>query len=279
MSERWSDPVSYLRHALAQDQFTLYCQPIAALSGIVIYPMAEVLVRLREEEQALLPPGEFLPILEHYGMLAALDRWVVSEAVRRLSNGPEIPRFSVNLSAQTIADPTFPDFFADEIAAARVPADSVLFEVDEFDALALPACMPRLSATLGSLGSGVMIDGYGRAADPLAALKFPCVQYVKVHDSLTRGLASGDAPTARLAAILRLTSQLGVGVIAECVEDQDVLKRLKAMNFRYAQGFGICLPQSIDKVSELPARRLSEREPRPVQGMLDLSVQPQVSLH
>lgn len=275
----WSDPVSYLRHALAQDQFTLYCQPIAALSGVVIYPMAEVLVRLREEERALLPPGEFLPILEHYGMLPALDRWVVSEVVRRLSIGPEIPRFSVNLSAQTIADPAFPDFFAREIHDAGVPADSVLFELDEADALALPACMPRFSAQLGSLGSGVMIDGYGRAADPFAALKFPCVQYVKVHGSLTRGLAGGAAPSAKLASILRLTSQLGVGVIAEDVEDQDVLKRLKEMKFRYAQGFGICVPQSIDEVSELPARRLSEREPRPVQGMLDFGAEQHAALH
>jgi EAL domain-containing protein (putative c-di-GMP-specific phosphodiesterase class I) len=70
-SAHWTDPVAYLRRALAEDQFTLYCQPIAALSGVVVYPMAEVLVRLREEEAALLPPGEFLPVLEYHGMMPA----------------------------------------------------------------------------------------------------------------------------------------------------------------------------------------------------------------
>jgi EAL domain-containing protein (putative c-di-GMP-specific phosphodiesterase class I) len=59
----WSDPVEHFRQALAEDQFTLYCQPIEALAGPVRYPIAEVLVRLREEEQTLRPPGDFLPVL------------------------------------------------------------------------------------------------------------------------------------------------------------------------------------------------------------------------
>jgi EAL domain-containing protein (putative c-di-GMP-specific phosphodiesterase class I) len=272
---QWTDPVAYLRQALAQDYFTLYCQPIAALTGIVVYPMAEVLIRLCEEERALLPPGEFLPILEHYGMMPELDRWVVREALRRLSTGPEIPRFTLNLSAQTIADPEFPDFFANEIAASGVPADCIVFEIDESDALALPTCIRRFTAKVGSLGAGVLIDGFGRAQDYLASLKLPCVQFVKVHGSLTRQLASDEAAAAKMNALLRLTSDLSLDVIAESVEDLDVLARLKTMKVRYAQGFGICRPQSIDLVSELPVMRFSDRRVEdstsvPAQGLLDL---------
>lgn len=271
----WSDPVAYLRQALAQDYFTLYCQPIAALTGIVVYPMAEVLIRLREEEKALLPPGEFLPILEHYGMLPELDRWVVREALRRLATGPEIPRFCVNLSAQTIADTEFPDFFAHEIAYTGVPADCVVFEIDEADALALPMYIKRFTAKLGSLGAGVLIDGFGRAPNPLALLHLPCVQFIKVHGSLTRNLASDEAAAAKLGQLLRISSELGVSAIAETVEDLDVLARLKEMKVRYAQGFGICRPQSIDLVSELPVMRYPERaeDTKPVQGILDLGGQ------
>src|ERR687895_1679571 len=116
-----ADPVAYLRQALAQDHFSLYCQPIAAIGGGVAYPMGEMLIRLREEEHALLPPGEFLPVLEHYGMMPELDRWVLREVLRRLSTGPEIPRFSINLSRQTIADHSFPDFFADVVDSSGVP--------------------------------------------------------------------------------------------------------------------------------------------------------------
>lgn len=273
----WTDPVAYLRQALAQNQFSLYCQPIAALSGVVAFPMAEVLVRLREEEMALLPPGDFLPVLEHYGMMPELDRWVVREVLQRLSSGPEIPRFSINLSRQTIADNEFPDFFAHEVQASRVPADCVVFEIDEADAAAVPSSVRRLCAAVGSLGAGVLIDGFGRGQGQLASLTLPCVQFVKLHGSLTRNLATDEAAVTRILALLHLATDLGIATIAECVEDEEVLARLEALNVRYAQGFGICVPQTIDLVLELPAMRLSAGGSRasnlvPVQGLLDLTV-------
>jgi EAL domain-containing protein (putative c-di-GMP-specific phosphodiesterase class I) len=257
---QWTDPVAYLRHALAHGQFSLFCQPIAAISEAEAYPMAEVLIRLREEENALLPPGEFLPILEHYGMMPELDRWMVREVLKRLSKGSAIPRFTINVSAQTIVDPTFPHFFADEIIDAGVAADRVLFEIDETDALAVPQCVARFSATIGSLGSGMLIDGYGRARDCLAPLKVPCVQFVKVDRSVIRQLVVGEIPTAKLSAVLRVTSEIGIDLIAEGVEDLEVLTRLKAARFRYAQGFGVCAPQPIDTDFERPLLRVNALE-------------------
>ena len=76
---------SRLRQALDNDEFALYCQAVLALSGSERHPMAEILVRLREEEQAMLPPGEFLPVFEHYRMMPQLDRWVVHNTVKRLA--------------------------------------------------------------------------------------------------------------------------------------------------------------------------------------------------
>lgn len=272
----WNDPVAYLRRALAHDQFALYCQPIAALSGIVAYPMAEVLIRLREEETALMPPGEFLPVLEHYGMMPELDRWVVREVLARLASGPEIPRFSINLSRQTIADARFPDFFAEQLAAYRVPADCVVFEVDEADAAAALSSVRRLCASVGSLGAGVLIDGFGRRDDPLAVLGLPCLQYVKLHCSLTRHLATDEAAAEKIHPLLALAAERGIAAIAECVECEEVLACLRALKVRYAQGFGICAPQAIDRIAELPAIRYSERRSSdahlvPVQGLLDLT--------
>src|SRR5437764_11690393 len=111
----WSDPVQRLRDAVERDEFTLFCQPILQFAGDARYPMAEVLVRLREEEKALLPPGDFLPVFEHYRMMPQLDRWVVSHTVERLAAGSRIAGFTVNLSAQTLADAEFPRFVAGEL--------------------------------------------------------------------------------------------------------------------------------------------------------------------
>ena len=255
----WSDPVNDLRHALLQNRFRLYCQPIAALFGSVMYPMAEVLVRLSEEQSVLLPPGDFLPLLEHYGMMPELDRWVVREALRRRARGCEIACFSINLSPQTIADAGFAHFFADELDAHGVSAQAIVFEIDERDAASAPSSVRRLCAALGSLGSSIAIDGFGRGQGKLASLALPSVQYVKLQASLTHHLHTDEAALLRMLEIVRVADDLGVSAIAASVESDEVLARVRAIKVRYAQGFGVCVPQSIDDLAKLPAVRMDER--------------------
>src|SRR5438128_828235 len=127
----YADPVAHLRQGLESDELTLYCQPIRALIGAPGYPLAEILLRMRQEEKALLPPGDFLPIFEHFRMMPQLDRWVVRQVARRLARGSKVPRLSINVSSQTLEDATFPEFFAAELKATGVGAGSILFEIDE----------------------------------------------------------------------------------------------------------------------------------------------------
>jgi EAL domain-containing protein (putative c-di-GMP-specific phosphodiesterase class I) len=241
------DPVAYLRHALSADAFELYCQPIAALGGLVMaYPMGEILIRLREEEQAMLPPGEFLPVLEQYGLMPQLDRWVVRQALARLAIGSRIARLCLNLSVQTLADPEFPVFVAEQLAATRVPGNCVLFEIEEHDAMALPDSAARFAALAGSLGAGMVIDGFGRTPDALQLLVYvPCVRAVKLHGSLTRQLLAQGSPSWLLGRCLREAASRGIMAVAESVEEPRALPQLKALGMRYAQGFGVYKPQPL----------------------------------
>ena len=245
VQENWTDPVAYVRQALEQDAFALYCQPIGAIGRTMSYPMADVLVRLREEEQSMLPPGEFFPVLEHYGMMPELDRWVVCRALARLAAGCRIPRLCINLSAQSLADPTFPAFFADAVEAAGVAGDSILFDIEETDAVAVPGCMARFAATVGALGSGVILEGFGRAADSWQPLQAPCVRFVKLNGSLTRRLVTGERLDADTAALLQALKELGIEIIADFVEETRVLRRLKALGVHHVQGFGIYQPHPL----------------------------------
>lgn len=247
---KWNDPVTHLRHALAAEAFSLYCQPICALAGHLSYPMGEVLVRLREEEKALRAPGDFLPVLEHYGMMPEFDRWVVRNVLQHIATGMRIPRFCINLSAQTLADDAFPSFFADELDATGVSGECILFEIDETDALALPDCVPRLAATLGSLGAGVVIDGFGRAADCINLLNTPCVQFVKVYGSLIRQLVSGESSAEDVKTLLWTASEMKIEVIAESVEEPGAVAKLKRHRIGFAQGFGVYRPQPIEAFME-----------------------------
>ena len=244
----WSEPAERLRQALNKDELALYCQPIAALTGSVRFPMAELLVRLREEEKALLPPGEFIPVFEHYGLMPDLDRWVVRQAVGHLARGSRIPRFAVNLASQTIGDAAFPNAVALELVAGGVSGTALHFEICEADVLARLDVVTRFATAIRAVGCGLMVSGFGRRTATFMPLKTLRPDYVKVDGVIVRKLLSAPAAEAKLKAILRVGEVMGFQVIAEMVEEQDILLRLKALGVAYAQGFGIKQPHPIELI-------------------------------
>jgi EAL domain-containing protein (putative c-di-GMP-specific phosphodiesterase class I) len=245
----WSDPVARLKEALVKNEFVLYCQPILALSGNERYPMGEVLVRMREEERALLPPGEFLPVFEHYGMMPQLDRWVVYHMVHRLARASRVPRFTVNVSGQTLQDPDFAPYVAAATNKFGVANSSLLFEIDESDVLARLDAAARFANSVKALGCGVLIDGFGRRAVSFTPLKVLHVDFVKVDGRIVRKLLTSEGARGKLNAILRVADAIRIGVVAECVEEQDILARLRSLKVSHAQGFGIHKPEPIDAVA------------------------------
>jgi EAL domain-containing protein (putative c-di-GMP-specific phosphodiesterase class I) len=245
-----ADPVTYLRQALAEDAFAVFCQPICAIGEPLTYPMAEALVRLREEEAALCPPGEFLPVLEHYGLMPELDRWVTRQVLKHLADGAHHPRFCVNLSAQTLADRGYPAYLANELSASGVPGEALLLEIDELDALAQPELTARFAAVTGSLGCGLVIDGLGRSADFVEPLKFPNLTHVKLCSSLTRMLIAAAPLEEELRALLQVTAGMGIKVVAECVEEPAALVALRQRGVGFAQGFGVYRPHPLEACVE-----------------------------
>lgn len=245
----WSDPVQRLRDAIERDEFALFCQPIVQFVGDERYPMAEVLVRLREEERALLPPGEFLPVFEHYKMMPQLDRWVVRHTIKRLQQGSRIPRFTVNLSGQTLEDEDFARFVSAQLSVNQVPAEKLLFEIDESDALMRLGACKRFSDAYRAIGGQLLLDGFGNRAVSFMPVRELGVRFVKADGSVCRKILASDTARHKLNAMLRAGQALGYQVVAECVEDQDVLTRLRAMGVAYAQGFGIYQPHTIDSLA------------------------------
>jgi EAL domain-containing protein (putative c-di-GMP-specific phosphodiesterase class I) len=251
----WTEPLERLRHALERDELALFCQPIAALTGEVRFPMAEVLIRLREEEKAMLPPGDFLPVFEHYGLMPELDRWVVRKVVQHLARGSRIPRFTVNISGQTLEDAEFPKAVAFELVSVGVRGTALQFEIAEGETLNRLETTVRFANAIRAVGCGVMVSGFGRKTATFLPLKTLRPDYVKVDGAIVRKLLTAPHAESKLKAILRVGEVMGFQVIAEMVEDQDILVRLKALGVGYAQGFGIQQPYPIEKMADNAARR------------------------
>jgi EAL domain-containing protein (putative c-di-GMP-specific phosphodiesterase class I) len=244
----WSDPVTRLRDALKKNELELYCQPILALKAAERYPIAEVLVRLREEERLLLPPGEFLPVFEHYGMMSQLDRWVVFHALQRLGRGFGIRRLSVNVSGQTLQDPDFLPYVEAALQKYAVPSASLLFEIAESDVLGRLEPAVGFANAAKALGCGVLIDGFGRRAMSFTPLKVLRVDFVKVDGRVIRNLLSSEIARTKMNAIIRVAEALAIDVVAENVEDDKTLASLRSLKVSHAQGFGIHVPQPIDSI-------------------------------
>jgi EAL domain-containing protein (putative c-di-GMP-specific phosphodiesterase class I) len=244
----WDQPATRLREALEYDHFRLYAQPILTLAEPGGLAMAEVLVRLREEEARMLPPGDFLPAFEHYGMMAELDRWVVRNALRKLGEGGPVRRLNINVSAQTIEETGFAPFVAVQLRLASLDPAALVIEIDENDALDRRAAAERFAAEMKGIGCQLLIDGFARRSVSFEPLKALLVDYVKVDGTVVRNILRSGSAAAKMKAILRVGEVTGVGVIAECVEDEKVLAALTQLKAGYVQGFGVGKPVPIDEL-------------------------------
>ena len=248
----WDQPAARLREALDNDHFRLYAQPVMRLAAGAGAPdeilMAEVLVRLREREALMLPPGDFLPAFEHYGMMAELDRWVVRHALQRLAGSGGVKKLSVNVSSQTLKEPGFPPFVAAQLRSASLAPGLLVIEIHENDALERGEAASRFAAEMKAVGCQLLLDGFARRSvsfDPLKALQ---VDFVKVDGTVIRKIMRSASTATKLKAVLRVGEGSGVGVIAECAEDDRILSALKLLKVPYAQGFGLREPAPIEEL-------------------------------
>lgn len=244
----WENPARRLRDALDHDHLRLYGQPVMPLGPQARAEFAEVLLRLAEEEERMLPPGDFLPAFAHYGMMAELDRWLLRGALRRLEAGGALQRLSLNVSAQTLEEESFVPFVAVQLRLTGVDPGAIVFEVDENDVIDRRAACERFAAGVKMLGCGVLLDGFARRSVSFEALKALVADYVKVDGTIVRAVARSPAAQAKLKAIVRVGQVTGVAVIAECVEEEPVRAVLAELGVPLAQGFGIARPAPLESL-------------------------------
>lgn len=237
-----TDPVNYLRHALSQKHFALYAQPMLSLRSPGRFPMAEIYVRMREEENALLPPGEFLAVFESFRMIPELDRWVVREALtlRHKRAGPQA--LSLNVGRQTIEDAKFPAFVAAELRQAGVGPERLLFEVAESDATASLRGVRSFSEALREIGCRLLIQDFGGRHASLDLLRIVAAAGVKIDRGVVSRLRTSALAHNLVGDLVRFAAARDLSVIAEAVEDRATLEILRSLGVGHAQGLGICAP-------------------------------------
>ncbi|MCW5576947.1 MAG: EAL domain-containing protein, partial [Burkholderiales bacterium] len=250
------DPRGKLLRALEkEDEFLLFAQKILPLRNSPFgQDCHEILLRLREEEDNLLPPGGFIPVAEQFGLTEHIDRWVVRKVISwsmqqlKADPGWTVPLFCVNLSNAAISNPEFARFVRGELHRSKFAAGRLCFEIGELETISSHDNVARLIAALKPAGCRFTADAFGSVKLSFSHLSGLALDFVKIDGVIIQNMFKTPADLMKLRAIVGVCQKLGLRTIAEFVEDDRTLEKLRELGIDYAQGFGITRPGPIDNL-------------------------------
>ena len=239
--------INRLKLAIAENRLELHYQRIQPVQGGPEDGHLELLLRLRDEDGRLVPPAEFIPPAERYALMPTLDRWVVQAALARMQRAPRRHGlWAINLSATTLEDDSFADFVCAELGRSGVAASRLCFEVTETAALTHMERAMSFIHRMRSLGCHFALDDFGSGMSSFGYLKQLPVDLVKIDGSFIRDIESDPMSLSIVRALTEICHQARVGVVAEFVENQHILQRLRELGVDYAQGYAIHRPEPLD---------------------------------
>ena len=236
-----------LQNALKDDLFTLVAQPIvAAVSSERGGPACEVLLRLRDGHGHNVSPDVFGDSAQRYHLMPRIDRWVVRASLAAIQAGtlrlPPGRRCTLNLSGQTMGDPTFLEYVVDCLDETGVAGEQLCFEVTETAVITNMTHARRFIDVLHGLNCHFALDDFGSGMGSFANLKNLKMDYIKIDGMFTRNLGEDSVNQAMVAAMVKLARSLDIRVVAEQVETQSALDAVRGMGIDFVQGHVIGEP-------------------------------------
>jgi diguanylate cyclase (GGDEF)-like protein/PAS domain S-box-containing protein len=236
--------VARVKRALHENRFLLQAQPIVPIQESGDTQAAarsyELLLRMRDEDGSIVPPGAFLPAVERYNLSQRVDRWVISTALHWIAANPaitaRIARMYVNLSGDSLGDPQLHDFIRATLDETRVPPAKIGFEITETAAIGNLTRANQLIAELRRLGCAFSLDDFGSGVSSFAYLKALTVDWLKIDGLFVGNIVSDRVDYEMVRSITEIGHVMGKKVVAESVENPAVLARLKQIGVDYAQG-------------------------------------------
>ena len=247
-----SRQLARLTRALDEDHFQLYVQRIVPLvPARGVRPRCEILLRLPDESGGLLSADAFLPHAARHRLIPAIDRWVVRHTVELVSawhrDHPEcaLPLCSINLSASSLQDEDLIHAAREYLAQHRLPPEAISFEITEAAALGDVARTVRLISEIRAAGCGVGLEDFGNGLTSFAYLRALVVDYVKISGHYVRGVADDPVYGTLVSTVNQIGRIMGITTIAEDVETDAVLHKLRELEVAYAQGHVVAAPEPL----------------------------------
>jgi diguanylate cyclase (GGDEF)-like protein/PAS domain S-box-containing protein len=247
-----------LRRAVQEASFGVHYQPIVSLADGRVAGF-EALVRWRHPVWGLVPPDQFIQVAEETGLILPIGRWVLSEACERIHHWqrehPSDPplAINVNLSRRQLLQADLLEQIRRILENTGLPPESLRLEITESAILENPEGAVEFLKELKSLDIGLCVDDFGTGYSSLSSLQEFPVSVLKIDRSFIRGMGPEGERDEIVRAVVSLAHSLHMQVVAEGVETEGQLERLRAMDCDYGQGYLLCRamdPEGVEKFLE-----------------------------
>ena len=246
-----------LEQAVATDRFVLQAQPIVQtpITGNTPEQLHfELLLGLTSKDGSLSSPQDFIVSAERYGFMTLVDRWVVREAFSWISHLMDaqkvVPSLSINLSGTSVTDDSFMDYLFEQISEYGVGTSRICFEITETGTISNLVKAADFVRAFRNIGCKFSIDDFGTGLASHNYLRELPVDYVKIDGGFIVNIHNNRNDYAIARSINDLAHFLGQETIAESVENDQIIAKLREIGVDYLQGWGIGRPQVLSEVAK-----------------------------
>jgi len=239
--------------AIENNRLRLYAQPIVSLrERNPNNRHVEILVRLIDEDNNLVPPDAFIPAAERYNLMHLIDRKIILETfvfINKFSKHDcNNTHYSINLSGNTLSDENIVAYITDMAEEYIIDTSTICFEITETTAIKNLHHAKTFIKDLKAKGFKFALDDFGSGLSSFQYLKNLSIDYLKIDGSFVADMVNNNIDHAMVAAINEVGHIMGIETIAEYVENDQIIKKLQKINVDYGQGYGIQQPMPLEEI-------------------------------
>ena len=245
--------VLQVQKALSDDDFVLFCQGIFDIDNLEVPSHYEILLRMKGKGGDIYAPGTFLPAAQNYRLMSSIDTWVLNNALKTLSewqhiHGETSCSWAINLSGQTLSSPDFSEQLKTLLKRYNFSPKKISFEVTEGETIDDIEQTSKDISALRSMGCEVYLDDFGTGLSSFSYLQKIPFDCVKIDGSFIRKIESDSVSRSMVAAICSVAKEIGLNIVAEFVEHQDMVPTLRELGVTHIQGYGVHQPEALTDV-------------------------------
>ena len=236
--------ISLLNRVIDEKRFTLLLQSIVKADDPTAIRQQEVLLRIANDENKLIPASIFIPMIHHHGLTKALDKMIVTAVVEQMAKHDSPTGYiSINLMPASIQDPEFVTWLSSTLASRPEVAKYLLFELDDYGIAQNLYAALNLQQAIALTGAGIGIDHFGRNITALSSLGTLKPAYLKIDGSFIRHIDTNRDNQQFVEILVNMAHAQDILVIAESIENNNEMEMVRKLRVDGLQGYALHRPE------------------------------------